>query len=105
MLAVIALAALACPPVCGPDVACAGDCFYHIEDLFVILDWNGDCVLDGDDVSSFAVDVFNGDPCADLYCDGMTNPDDLGDFITLFFAESPYLSPPCLKAGEQTEWH
>lgn len=86
MLTFFCLSILACPPTCGPSPLCAGDCFEPRTLLFPIADWNGDCELTTDDIVSFAQDVFSNEPCADLYCNGTTDADDLADFINFFFS-------------------
>ena len=88
---------LGCPPSCPEDTFCAGSCFslQGITSTHTILDWNGDCLLDESDIAAFAIDVFNGEPCADLYCDGEVNADDLSDYITLFFTHRHDEADPC----------
>ncbi len=51
-------------------------------------DFNGDGVVDPDDLSDFITAFFGqpADPRADFNGDGATDPDDLSDFITAFFS-------------------
>ncbi len=54
-------------------------------------DFNGDMVLNADDLSDFITGYFNtpADPRTDFNGDGAVNADDLGDFITAYFNGCP----------------
>ncbi len=51
-------------------------------------DFNGDGVLDPDDLSDYIACFFNLPPCdqGDINADGFIDPDDLSDYIGQFFA-------------------
>ncbi len=51
-------------------------------------DFNGDGIVDPDDLADFITCYFNIPPCpaADFNADGATDPDDLADYITAHFA-------------------
>lgn len=53
--------------------------------LPLLTDFNGDGVVNADDLADFITAYFDGSLAADFNADGVLNSDDLSDFITAFF--------------------
>ncbi len=74
-------------------VSANGNIFFNVSGTFTLLapcgpvDYNGDGVLNADDLSDYVTCYFDGAACsgADFNGDGLVNSDDLSDYITAYF--------------------
>ncbi|MFN0011762.1 MAG: hypothetical protein ACKVS8_08990 [Phycisphaerales bacterium] len=72
----------------GPQVTVVAPGYWSGVDFFCRSDFNGDGSLNPDDLGDYITIYFmGGDSRIDWNGDGQSNPDDIGDFITVYYSD------------------